>query len=88
MSDEKLTTIYTPNGKPLKVNEKMVELLKAGDKSLKGFSLTKPKQRLKCAFYECVSLNINQRGKVMCIFAPATAWLIVAKPVKPTKKAS
>jgi len=38
----KLTTIYTPNGKPLKVNAHMVACLKAGDKSLKGFSLTKP----------------------------------------------
>ncbi len=43
MSEPKLTTIYTPNGKALKVNEYMVACLKAGDKSLKGFSLTKPK---------------------------------------------
>ena len=43
MSEEKLTTIYTPNGKAIKVNDHMVACLKRGDKSLKGFSLTKPK---------------------------------------------
>ena len=43
MSDqEKLTTIYKPNGKPLKVNSHMVKCLKRGDEGLKGFSLTKP----------------------------------------------
>lgn len=45
MSEEKVKThtIYTPNGKALEVNENMVRLLKEGDKTLKGFSLTKPK---------------------------------------------
>ena len=42
-SEPKLTTIYTPNGKPLKVNDHMVVCLKRGDKSLAGYSLTKPK---------------------------------------------
>jgi hypothetical protein len=39
----KLITIYSPSGQALKVNEHTVACLKAGDKSLKGFSLTKPK---------------------------------------------
>ncbi|WP_372857623.1 hypothetical protein [Pseudoalteromonas sp.] len=43
MAEEKLITIYTPTGKALKVNAHVVACLKAGDKSLKGFSLTKPK---------------------------------------------
>ena len=42
-SKEKLTSIYGSNGKQLRVNDHMVALLKAGDKTLKEFSLTKPK---------------------------------------------
>ena len=36
-----LATVYKASGKPLRVNAKMVSLIK--DKSLKGLSLTKPK---------------------------------------------
>lgn len=39
----KLTKMYKPNGEEIEVNDHMVACLKAGDKSLKGFSLTKPK---------------------------------------------
>ena len=59
-NEDKPSVIYTPTGKKLTVNPEMVKLLKAGDKSLKGFTLTKPKQYLKCAFYECASLSVNQ----------------------------
>jgi hypothetical protein len=47
MSDqeEKLTTIYKPNGKPLKVNQHMVACLKRGDESLDGFSFKNPKAK-------------------------------------------
>lgn len=43
--DEELTIIYNSNGKPLKVNQHMVDCLKRGDKSLNGFSLSKPKKK-------------------------------------------
>ena len=38
------TTIYTPLGKPLEVNDHMVDCLKRGDPTLAGFSLEKPKK--------------------------------------------
>jgi hypothetical protein len=44
MSEEKLITIYKPNGKAIKVNEHTANCLKNGDKTLAGYTLENPKK--------------------------------------------